>query len=182
MDIQLGVPGQIMPPADKAVDNAKRAEAKGFDSVWWPCHLMGWHPDSVWAEDLTPLAAMQPNPHVYFDPLLMMGAVGLATESIRVSYPGHRSVSLDVVAAAPRLLVLNDTWATGWRASVDGTPVPIVPVNLVARGVVVPAGAHRVEMHYTPPGMRVGAFVGLLALLGLFLGHRRRARSIPAAV
>ena len=46
-----------MPPADRAVENAKRAEAKGYDAVWWPCHLMGWHPDSVWTEDLTPLAA-----------------------------------------------------------------------------------------------------------------------------
>lgn len=84
MDIQLGVPGQIMPPADKAIALARRNEADGFDSVWWPCHLMGWHADSVWTEDLTPLAAHQDNPHVYFDPLIMMGAVGSHTERIRL--------------------------------------------------------------------------------------------------
>ena len=33
MNIELGVPGQIMPPADRAVENAKRAEAKGYDAV-----------------------------------------------------------------------------------------------------------------------------------------------------
>ncbi len=77
--IELGVPGQIMPPASAAVKFAQRAEADGFDAIWWPDHLMGWHPDSLWTPDLTPLAASQADPHTYFDPLVMMGAVGAQT-------------------------------------------------------------------------------------------------------
>ena len=69
MEIEFGAPGTIMPPADKAVELAQRAEADGYDSIWWPSHLMGWHPDSVWTEDITPLARFQANPHTYFDPL-----------------------------------------------------------------------------------------------------------------
>jgi phthiodiolone/phenolphthiodiolone dimycocerosates ketoreductase len=84
MPLELGVPGQIMPPADAAVRFAKRSEDEGFDAVWWPDHLMGWHPDSMWTPDLTPLADVQPSPHVYFDPTVMMGVVGAATERIRV--------------------------------------------------------------------------------------------------
>jgi len=82
--ITLGVPGRIMPPADSAIRFAKRAEADGFDAVWWPDHLMGWIPDSVWTEDMTGLVKFQANPHVHFDPLIMMGAAGAATERIRV--------------------------------------------------------------------------------------------------
>jgi phthiodiolone/phenolphthiodiolone dimycocerosates ketoreductase len=82
--VKLGVPGQIMPPAARAIDLARRAEADGFDSVWWPCHLMGWHPDAIWTPDVTPLAESQASPHVYFDPLAMMAAVGAATERIAV--------------------------------------------------------------------------------------------------
>jgi len=82
--VTLGVPGRIMPPADKAVEFAQRAEADGFDAIWWPCHLMGWIPDSVWIEELTGLAKYQANPHMYFDPLIMMGAAGAATERIKV--------------------------------------------------------------------------------------------------
>jgi phthiodiolone/phenolphthiodiolone dimycocerosates ketoreductase len=82
--VTLGAPGRIMPPALKAIEFAQRAEADGFDAIWWPSHLMGWTPDSVWTEDLTELARHQPNPHVYFDPLVMMGAAGAATERIRV--------------------------------------------------------------------------------------------------
>jgi phthiodiolone/phenolphthiodiolone dimycocerosates ketoreductase len=84
MRVTLGAPGRIMPPASKAVEFAQQAEADGFDAIWWPCHLMGWTPDSVWTEDLTALANYQANPHQYFHPLLMMGAAGAATERIKV--------------------------------------------------------------------------------------------------
>ena len=84
MRVTLGAPGRIMPPASKAVEFAQQAEADGFDAIWWPCHLMGWTPDSVWTEDLTALAKYQPNPHMYFEPLMMMGAAGAATEKIKV--------------------------------------------------------------------------------------------------
>ena len=84
MRVTLGAPGRIMPPASKAVEFAQQAEADGFDAIWWPCHLMGWTPDSVWTEDLTALAKYQPNPHMYFEPLMMMGAAGAATERIKV--------------------------------------------------------------------------------------------------
>ena len=82
--LELGVPGQIMPPASAAVRFAQRAEADGFDAIWWPDHLMGWHPDSLWTPDLTPLTDSQANPHTYFDPLVMMGAVGVQTTRLRV--------------------------------------------------------------------------------------------------
>ena len=84
MRVTLGAPGRIMPPAGKAIEFAKRAEGDGFDAIWWPCHLMGWIPDSVWTEDMTELARYQDNPHVHFDPLMMMGAVGAATSTIKV--------------------------------------------------------------------------------------------------
>jgi len=82
MRVTLGAPGRIMPPADKAIEFARRAEQDGFDAMWWPCHLMGWIPDSVWTEDVTELAKYQDNPHVHFEPLMMMGAAGAATERI----------------------------------------------------------------------------------------------------
>ena len=84
MHVTLGAPGRIMPPASKAIEFAQRAESDGFDAIWWPCHLMGWVPDSVWTEDMTELASYQPNPHEYFEPLAMMGAAGAATERIKV--------------------------------------------------------------------------------------------------
>ena len=56
--IEIGIPGGIMPPFDKVLQQAQRGEAKGYDAVWWPCHLMGWHPQSIWIPEITPLAQL----------------------------------------------------------------------------------------------------------------------------
>ena len=84
MKIRLGIPGGIMPPFDKVIQQAQRAEARGYDSAWWPCHLMGWHPRSIWTPDITPLANLQKSADVYLDPVPAIGAVGAVTEKIRL--------------------------------------------------------------------------------------------------
>jgi phthiodiolone/phenolphthiodiolone dimycocerosates ketoreductase len=112
--LELGIPGQIMPPAAAAVKFAQRAEADGFDAIWWPDHLMGWHPDSLWTPDLTPLAASQANPHTYFDPLVMMGAVGAQTTRLKVGV-----VVTDLIRRHPAVLaqtMLTLDHLTGGRA------------------------------------------------------------------
>jgi phthiodiolone/phenolphthiodiolone dimycocerosates ketoreductase len=84
VDLQFGAPGQIIPPVDKGVAAAVKMESLGYDGVWWPDHLMGWHPDAMWNEDFTPLAKHQPSSHVHVDPFAMMAAVGMQTETIKV--------------------------------------------------------------------------------------------------
>ncbi len=76
-------------------------------------------------------------------------------------------VALDVTMEAPGLVVLSDTHFTGWQATVDGAPAPIVPTNHLFRGVPVPAGRHRVEFTYVPRGLYAGAVVSLAALVTL---------------
>ena len=46
--------------------------------------------------------------------------------------------------------MVSERYYPGWRATVDGRPAEILPTNLVMRGVVVPAGAASIEMHYVP--------------------------------
>ena len=106
MDIELGVPGQIMPPADKAVQFAQRAEADGYDAVWWPCHLMNWFPDSIWTEDISPLTAYQ-KVHTHFDPLLMMSAVGSQLERTKVGVVVTDLLRRNPAMAANALLTLD---------------------------------------------------------------------------
>jgi phthiodiolone/phenolphthiodiolone dimycocerosates ketoreductase len=99
VQITLGTPGRIMPEASRAIEFAQQSEREGFDAVWWPCHLMGWLPDSVWTPEFTGLAEFQSNPHMYFEPLTMMGAVGAATERVRVG-----TVVTDVIRRHPAML------------------------------------------------------------------------------
>jgi hypothetical protein len=88
---------------------------------------------------------------------------GKGTVTLEESTPEHLtfSASADEDAA----LVLNDEWAQGWTATLDGRPVPVYVTNGVVRGVRVPKGAHVVEMRYRVPGLRLGIALSLLGLL-----------------
>ena len=68
---------------------------------------------------------------------------------------------------APGLVVLADTYASGWRATVDGRPAPILPTNHLFRGVPAPAGEHLVRFEYRPWSVRLGVAVSLVTALAL---------------
>ncbi len=103
--------------------------------------------------------------------------------SARVTVQAYRAeqVVLQVATDVPGLLVLADTYYPGWEARVDGTPVPILPTNVLFRGVQVPPGEHRVEFTYRPRTWRLGLGLSGLgwALWGLgwlWIGYGHRAR------
>jgi hypothetical protein len=59
-------------------------------------------------------------------------------------------LSLTVDSASGGWLVVSDIDYPGWKATVDGTPVPIVRANGLTRAIPVPPGQHAVEMAYRP--------------------------------
>ena len=77
-----------------------------------------------------------------------------------------------VEATAPPgggLLVLTDQFYPGWTATIDGQPAPIHRADYLFRGVLLPAGSHRVEFLYWPASFRIGATVSALALVAIVL-------------
>jgi hypothetical protein len=66
------------------------------------------------------------------------------------------------------LVVLADRWDNGWRAFVDGKPVPILVANQAIRGVVLPAGRATLEFRYQSASVRLGFFLAGAAGLILF--------------
>jgi len=79
--------------------------------------------------------------------------------------PNHQV--LDVELGAPGLLVVSEVYYPGWRATVDGQPTRVYEVNGVLRGVLVPAGRHRIEMRFDPWSFKVGAVISALTVLGV---------------
>ncbi|MEA2524321.1 MAG: hypothetical protein QOF73_1548 [Thermomicrobiales bacterium] len=88
------------------------------------------------------------------------------------------TIRLDAQTDADGLLVLSEVYAEGWRAYVDGEPVPVYVANHVLRAVPLPAGAHVVELRYEPTSLRIGLLMtagGLVVgLLLLMLAGRER--------
>jgi membrane protein YfhO len=101
---------------------------------------------------------------------------GCCAESRLVEYAPDR-IRADVETAAPAHLVVVDAWAPGWRATVDGSPAPVMRANLGFRAVPVPPGRHRVELRYRPASIRYGLAVSaaaILAAVAVVAGASRR--------
>jgi hypothetical protein len=99
-----------------------------------------------------------------------------------LSSPGESSIT-DVVltpttwqanvnAAGTHLLVLSQIYYPGWQARLDGQPVELRRVNVVQQGLVVPAGAHTVEVAFVPVSFWWGLVfsgIGLLLAGGMLV-------------
>lgn len=88
-------------------------------------------------------------------------------------------VTVSVKMETPGLVVLADLWDQGWKAFLDGQPVPILRADHAVRGVVVPAGASTLEFRYESASFHWGlclsglAAVILLGWLGTAVWIRR---------
>lgn len=94
----------------------------------------------------------------------------------RVSSEGRTSVRTSCPEAST--LVRRETLLPGWSATLDGRPVAIAPRQGIFQAVRIPAGDHRVDFSFTPPGEGWGllAFLtGLAALCAPPVLLRRRA-------
>jgi hypothetical protein len=106
-----------------------------------------------------------------FDPLetavLEEGAAGaLEVAEVAVVSDAPGRVELAVGAHAQNaLVVLSETWATGWRAHLDDRDLPALAVDGTLLGALVPPGPHRLTFLYGQPGLAPGAVLTALALL-----------------
>ncbi len=108
------------------------------------------------------------------------GALGAA--AILSRQPERVVIEVDALQRA--LLVLTDAYYTGWRATIDGEPVEILPANHAVRGVMIPEGKHVVEFKYRTPGLIPAAiasistlFLGIVLSLASWLRKRPRQRA-----
>ncbi len=72
-------------------------------------------------------------------------------------------VRIRVETPQPAVLVLLDSFAPGWHATLEnGIEAPIMRANALARAVVVPAGDHVVTFSYRTPLLQAGAGASLI--------------------
>ncbi len=78
-------------------------------------------------------------------------------------------VEIEVSTPRAAMLVLNDSWDAGWKVRIDGLDQTDLRVNYAFRGVVVPAGNHRVVFLYRPPLLLLGLGISGLTILVLLV-------------
>ncbi|HLN93028.1 MAG TPA: hypothetical protein VK389_04140, partial [Thermoanaerobaculia bacterium] len=83
---------------------------------------------------------------------------------------------VDVDAPAPGHLVWSRTFFPAWKATVDGSPAPVLLANGRDLAVAVAPGRHRVEVAWNSGTFRFGVAlqaVGLLAVVAIAVASIR---------
>lgn len=86
---------------------------------------------------------------------------------VKEYWPGHIKINVDARRTA--LLVVAESFYPGWQATIDGKPAQILRANYLSQGVVVPVGAHTIELNFTPEPFVYGGIISLGGLLGIML-------------
>jgi len=94
--------------------------------------------------------------------------------TVRVTRYSPSRVKVEADAREDAVLILNDAYYPGWRATVDGEPALILRANGLVRAVRVPSGRHRVTFTFAPPFFWTACLISLLTLaLSFGLGVAR---------
>jgi len=102
--------------------------------------------------------------------------------SVRFRRDSADRMSLQVKTERVGEVAISESWAPGWRATIDGRPAEMRPFRGALMKVGVPAGESRIVLIYAPLGWRVGRGITGAALLGAalwglaVLGIRSRRR------
>jgi hypothetical protein len=111
-------------------------------------------------------------------PPLHAGRAGTSTfESL-----GQGAARIVVDTRAPGVLVVRNPYDPGWRATIDGRPVGVLPTDYLLQGVLVPAGHHVVLLQYEDASVRnglagSGLSIGILLGAAFVLGRREKLRA-----
>lgn len=100
--------------------------------------------------------------------------------SAEVTSSSNILIGIRANLTGPGVLVLADAFYPGWKATVDGGPAEIFPVDGAFRGVALAQGEHDVEFRYDPAsvkaGLAVSAAAALITAVGLAGLLRRKLR------
>jgi hypothetical protein len=88
---------------------------------------------------------------------------------VQVVHYDANGLELEVNSPAEGYLFLSDPFYPGWRAKVDGEPVPILRANYAFRAVPVPASVHQVTMTFRPSSWSIGLAITALTIVILLV-------------
>ena len=94
----------------------------------------------------------------------------------------------EINSVSPGFLIVSETYHPHWHAKIDGSSLPLYRTQVAFMGFEIPAGRHRVELQFSPPGLNVSLLFSvvsfaLLGTLGLALRAREnlKRQNVPGA-
>jgi uncharacterized membrane protein YfhO len=138
------------------------------------------------AEEMSALNAFNPRDTAIID-IKYRNAVQNITApdssaAIRMTTFDNDAISYESNSSSTNLAVFSEVYYKDWEATIDGKPADIIKVNYVLRGLVVPAGSHKISFTFQPKVFYTGKtistiaswLVAILLLLFIFMEVRKR--------
>ncbi len=146
---------------------------------WSDCAWLASSPETAWQR------ATEPRPPAYAGMLILENygsdaewlcggdRSSQAQAVIQLVMEQPDQLKFEVDADAPGWLLVADAWYPGWRAQVDGSPVPVYAADYLYRAVPTPAGSSQVRLYYRPGSFWLGAGITALTALGMLFAYLR---------
>jgi hypothetical protein len=80
---------------------------------------------------------------------------------IQIEHENPNEIILQINGSQSGWVLISDVWYPGWRAMVDGNPVPVRNANYLFRGIEVPAGHHTLRLVYLPLDFYLGLVISV---------------------
>ncbi len=77
----------------------------------------------------------------------------------------NNSLSCNVNNSKQKLVCIAIPYSKGWTATVDGRPTKLFKINGMYTGLNVSKGKHKIEMHYSSSGLKIGALISMVGIL-----------------
>lgn len=106
-NMKFGTIGPTYPPAKELLERPKANEEVGYDSIWYPDHLMGWAPQSIWIPEITSIANMMPSPHMFWDSMISLAMAGVSTSEMKIGTSVTESVRRHPAMIAQSILTVD---------------------------------------------------------------------------
>lgn len=107
--LRIGFQDPTRPPHRLSQIVARLADRVRFDSYWFLDHFMGVVPPGMWSADLTTAARVVRSPDEFFDPFVVVGAIGARTKHVRLGISVTDTVRLHPAWIARASLTLQHT-------------------------------------------------------------------------
>ncbi len=91
----------------------------------------------------------------------------------------NNTITCNVDNNKQKILCVAIPYSKGWTAIVDGKPAKVFETNGMYCGLDVPKGKHSIQLHYTSPGLKLGAILtatGIVLTIVIFFYQRRRRK------
>lgn len=97
-------------------------------------------------------------------------SLDLEKESIRILKADNRLMQYEYNSDKNRFVVFSEVfYPKGWKAYIDGKEAHIFHTNYVLRGLIVPAGRHKIEFKYDPEVLKESKLISQIGSVLLFL-------------